>query len=69
MSYELTSPIASLELPAKPPRWLIVAWFLANAVFTVALVYIYAIIAPAYLGFKTTALVGIALTAMGAITR
>lgn len=63
MTFKLNSPFLDLEFERKPKHWIAVSvgWTVIWITVTVALVYLYAAVLPAYIGLETTVLVGIAI--------
>lgn len=67
MTYSLNSPFIELEWERKPENWgvMVVSWFLFWVVIIIGILYLYSVVFPSEVGFKTALLVGIGLLVLG----
>lgn len=62
-TYTLESPFLDLEWSGRPDHWrkMFAAWMILGMILLVGLLYLYAVVFAAWVGFETALLVGIGL--------
>lgn len=62
--YSLSGPFISLTMQRRPSRLFVVLFFVASLLFGLVVMGLYAFVLPAFVGFESSVLIGIAFIAM-----